>query len=127
MMAQQVLSPTARAHHVPIVSVDSDGLVDELVLTVMKHGVNAFLPFESQAGNDIVHYRRLYPRLGILGGPDKSALAKGRREIHAELNKAERMLAEGGYVVGFDHLIPPDVPWANFAYAVEHLRKMVRI
>ena len=35
------------------------------------------------------------------------------------------MLAGGGYIVGFDHLIPPDASWANFKYMVEHLRALV--
>lgn len=117
----------ARAHKVPLISVDSDGLVDELVPTFMKHGVNVIFPFEVQAGNDICKYRRLYPKLGILGGLDKNALAKGRKEIHAELDKAGHMFAQGGYIVGFDHMIPPDVPWVNFDYTVQHIKKLIGI
>jgi uroporphyrinogen decarboxylase len=115
----------ARQHGIPLLSVDSDGLVDELLPVMMAHGVNAFMPFEVQAGNDTEDVRRRYPRLGICGGLDKSALAKGRPAIHRELDKAERLLAQGGYIVGFDHLIPPDVPWDSYQYAVTHLRKMI--
>lgn len=114
----------AARHKIPIVSVDSDGLVDQLVPVMMKHGINAFMPFEVQAGNDVVAYRKQYPRLGIMGGLDKSALAKGKPEMHRELDRAEKMLALGGWVPGFDHLIPPDVPWENFKYAMTELRKM---
>jgi uroporphyrinogen decarboxylase len=110
---------------IPIISVDSDGLVDQLVPVMMRHGINAFMPFEVQAGNDIVACRKQYPILGIMGGLDKSALAKGRRELHRELDRAERMLALGGWVPGFDHLIPPDASWDNFEYFMEHLKKMV--
>ena len=35
------------------------------------------------------------------------------------------MLALGGYVPGFDHLIAPDATWPNFKYFVERLRKMI--
>ena len=45
--------------------------------------------------------------------------------MHRELDRAEQMLALGGWVPGCDHLIPPDVSWANFTYFVEHLKKMV--
>ena len=113
----------ARQHGVAVVSVDSDGRVDELVPTMLRHGVNAYLPFEVQAGNNVEEYRRRYPQLGILGGLDKNALAADRAAIHRELDRAERMHALGGYVVGFDHLLPPNIPWANFVYAVEHLRR----
>ena len=57
-------------------------------------------------------------------GLDKNALAQSRREINRELARAERMLAEGGYIPGCDHLIPPNVPWANWKYYVEELRKL---
>jgi uroporphyrinogen decarboxylase len=115
----------AKRHNIPILSVDTDGQVEQLVTAFMRHGVNAMMPFEVQAGNDVVAYRKQYPKLGIMGGLDKSALAKGKPEMHRELDRAEKMLALGGWVPGFDHLIPPDVSWENFKYAVTELRKMV--
>ena len=116
----------AKAHGVPVVSVDSDGMVDELVPLMMKHGVNSFMPFEVQAGCDIEVFREQYPMLGIMGGLDKRALAKDRKAMHHELDRAERMLVKGGWIPGFDHLIPPDVPWDNFNYFMQALRKMIR-
>ncbi|MFC1735568.1 uroporphyrinogen decarboxylase family protein [Candidatus Hydrogenedentota bacterium] len=117
----------AKAKGIPIVSVDTDGLVDELVPTMMKHGINAFFPFEVQAGNNVEEYREKYPKLGILGGLDKRALARDKVCMHRELDRAENMLAKGGYIPGFDHLIPPDVPWNNYKYFVEQLKVMVGI
>ncbi len=77
-----------------------------------------------QAGCDVLEFRRRHPRLGILGGLDKRALAAGRREIDREVARAARMAERGRYVPGFDHLIPPDVPWENFRYAAAELRKV---
>lgn len=114
-----------RKHGVEIFSVDSDGMVDELIPVMMKHGVNAFMPFEVQAGCDIELFREKYPTLGIMGGLDKRVLAAGKPEMDKELGKAERMLARGGWVPGFDHLIPPDVPWANYSYFMENLRRVM--
>ena len=54
-----------RRRNVPVFSVDSDGCVDQLVPTMMNHGVNAFMPFEVQAGCDIEQYRQLYPELSL--------------------------------------------------------------
>jgi uroporphyrinogen decarboxylase len=116
----------ARDHGVPIVSVDTDGLVGELLTVLTRHGVNACMPFEAQAGNDLVRLRREYPGLGMMGGLDKAALARSKGDIHRELDKAFEMLALGGWVPGFDHLIPPDVPWQSFAYAVRELDRMIR-
>ena len=106
-------------------SVDSDGSVDELVPVMMRHGVNAYTPFEVQAGSDVEEYLRKYPELGIYGGLDKNALAMGREAIDKELEKCERMLAGGGYIPGFDHLIPPNVAWEDYEYAVNELRRMI--
>ena len=119
------LAAFCRSHSVPIFSVDSDGLVDRLVPTMMAHGVNAFMPFEVQAGCDIESFRKQYPDLGIMGGLDKNALAADQKAIHAQLDRAQRMLAQGGYIVGFDHLIPPNVPWKNYAYAINELKRMI--
>ena len=47
--------------------------------------------------------------------------------MNNELDKAERMLAKGGYIPGFDHMVPPDVPWDNFVYFVDNLKQMVGI
>ena len=105
-----------------VMSVDTDGNVSELVPLFIRHGVNLIYPFEVQAGNDILEYRRKYPRLGILGGLDKRALARDRAAIDREIEKARRMVKYGRYIPCFDHLIPPDVPWGNYCYAAEKMR-----
>jgi hypothetical protein len=125
MPAYDKIVSFARENKVPIVSVDSDGRCDELVAVMTRHGINAFMPFEVQAGNDVIEFRKTYPDLGIMGGLDKRVLTKTTSQINAELKRAEWMLASGGYIVGFDHSIPPDVPWEPFCYAVEEIRKMI--
>ncbi len=112
----------ARAHGVRVVSVDTDGDCSELVPLMMERGVNMFFPFEVQAGNDIRAYRRRYPALGIAGGLDKRALAGTRSQIDGEVERAAEMVRHGRYIPGFDHLIPPDVPWENYRYAAERLK-----
>lgn len=115
----------AAEHDVAVISVDSDGLVDQIVPTMRAHGVNAFFPFEVQAGNDIREFRKQYPDLCIIGGIDKNALAKGKPELHAELDRVAFMLEYPGYVPGFDHLIAPDASWANFEYFMHELIKLL--
>ncbi|MHB0999115.1 MAG: uroporphyrinogen decarboxylase family protein [Armatimonadota bacterium] len=109
---------------VRIISVDTDGDCRELVPIMMEHGINMFLPFEVQAGNDIREYRKQYPELGIVGGLDKRALAGKKDDIDREVEKAAEMIELGRYIPGFDHLIPPDVPWYNFRYAAEEIKKL---
>ena len=114
----------AREHGVRVISVDTDGDCSELVPLMMRHGVNMFFPFEVQAGNDLLAYRKQYPTLGIMCGLDKRALAAGKVEIDREIERAAQMVAQGRYVPGFDHLIPPDVSWENWSYAVAELKKV---
>ena len=113
-----------RSVGVRVISVDTDGDCSELVPLMMEHGVNMFFPFEVQAGNDLLDYRKKYPDLGIVGGLDKRALAQSKHDIDAEVEKAARMVERGRYIPGFDHLIPPDVPWENFIYAASKLKKI---
>jgi hypothetical protein len=114
----------ARDHGVRLVSVDTDGNCSELVPVMMKHGVNMFFPFEVQAGNDILAYRRQYPQLGIMCGLDKRVLSGTHADVDREVTKAAAMVKLGRYVPGFDHLIPPDATWANFKYAAEQLKQI---
>ena len=117
----------SRKNNIPIVSVDSDGMIDELLKIVVLHGINAFFPFEVQAGSDIQKFREIYPDLTIMGGLDKRALAKDKKSMHIELDRAEKMFEQGKYVVGFDHLIPPDVSWENYVYFIENLKRIIGI
>jgi uroporphyrinogen decarboxylase len=115
----------AREHAIPVVSVDTDGLVDQLLPTMAGHGINAMMPFEAQAGNDIVAVRRAFPQVGLFGGLNKAALAGSPAAQRAELDRAAEMLALGGWVPGFDHLIPPDVPWDTFKHFLNELKRLV--
>ena len=117
----------AREHEVPIVSVDSDGRVTELLRVFVRHGVTAFFPFEVQAGNDVLEVRREFPALGIMGGLDKNALADDAPPgaMHRELDRAEAMLALGGYVPSLDHLVPPNVSWRTWSTFLTELRKLI--
>ncbi|NLH99192.1 MAG: hypothetical protein GX446_06835 [Chthonomonadales bacterium] len=114
----------ARERHVPIVSVDTDGDCSLLTPIFMEHGITMMFPFEVQAGNDIEEVRRSYPSLGIVGGLDKRALAADRHAVKEQIEIARRMVVHGRYIPGFDHLIPPDVPWDNFVYAAEAMREV---
>ncbi len=114
----------ARRVGVRIVSVDTDGDCSLLIPIFMEHGINMMFPFEVQAGNDIEGFRSQYPTLGMEGGLDKRALAEGRTAVDHEMDRAARMVSKGRYIPGFDHLIPPDVPWETYRYAAERAREI---
>ncbi|MHC4886139.1 MAG: hypothetical protein ACYTGH_13760 [Planctomycetota bacterium] len=114
----------ARRNGIPVVSVDTDGDCNELIPPFTAHGINMMFPFEAQAGNDLLAIRERHPGLGVVGGLDKRALAAGRDAIDREVDLAAQMVERGRYIPAWDHLIPPDVSWENFAYAAEKIAKV---
>lgn len=112
-------------HGIEIVSVDSDGNVDQLIPLLLDVGVTAVHPFEVAAGMDVVALGKQYPRLLIWGGLDKRALARGPQAIDAELKRViPAMKRRGGYAAGLDHNIPSDISLQNHRYFVKKLLEM---
>lgn len=114
----------ARKKGIENVFVDTDGNVSALLPLFVEGGVNGMLPFEVQAGNDIIEIREKFPSLVILCGLNKLALTKGKAEIDAELDKAPVLLESGGYVPALDHAAPPDIPFENFRYYMKNIREI---
>ena len=115
----------ARRAGVPLVRVDSDGFVGELIPLWIESGVNACDPMEVAAHNDLVEYRRIYgEQMAYVGGVDKRAIAKGGSAIRQELMRLDPVVREGGYVPGCDHGVPFDISWPNFLDYCRLLAKM---
>lgn len=110
----------------PIVYMDSDGYIGELIPLWIESGINAEGPNEAAAENDLVEYRRLYgKKMAYNGGVDKRAIAKGGEVIKDELERVvPPLLKDGGYIPGCDHGVPPDISWPNFIEYSRLLAKM---
>jgi uroporphyrinogen decarboxylase len=108
----------------PVVIVDSDGDVSELVPLFLEAGVEAVLPFEVQAGMDVRQFRQKYGNnLAIIGGLDKRLLVEAGVGLQAEIAaRVPPLLAGGGYIPSLDHTVPPDVSLANFRRYLQLLR-----
>jgi uroporphyrinogen decarboxylase len=112
---------------VKIILVDTDGRIEKLIPLFLESGITAIFPFEVQAGNDIIAFRKQYPRLGILGGIDKMKIAEGKKAIDEELNsKVPFMLRSGGYIPHIDHHVHPDISWKDFKYYRTRLNEMIQ-
>jgi uroporphyrinogen decarboxylase len=115
-----------RQNGVEWISLDSDGNVTDLLPHWLDAGINVVYPFEPQAGMDVVAVRKRFGRdLRLWGGVDKRALAVGKDAMDAELRRVRPLIEEGGYVAYPDHGLPPDVPFENYRYFMQALRKTV--
>jgi uroporphyrinogen decarboxylase len=114
-------------HGVGIISLDSDGNIDALLPLIVEAGFNHLCPMEQAAGTDMLAVRREYGTgLALMGGIDKREIAKGKKEIDAELHRQmPKLLEGGGYVPTIDHSIPPDVSYENFMYYLDVKREIV--
>ncbi|HID95886.1 MAG TPA: hypothetical protein EYP53_07510 [Candidatus Latescibacteria bacterium] len=122
-MVRQFLLPTydrwvseIKASGCPLVSMDSDGYIGELIPIWIEAGINCCQPVEVAAGNDIVEYRKRYGnRMAYIGGIDKRALAKGGRAMEREVMRVvPPLLKDGGFIPGCDHGVPPDISWPDY-------------
>ena len=112
-------------HGVPVILVDCDGNLDELLPLAVESGINGVLPFEVAAGNDIHAVRRHYGKdLILFGGIDKRALAAGPQAIDRDEPVAKPLLDQGGYFPILDHYAPPDISFANYLYYKRKLKSL---
>lgn len=110
----------------PVVAVDSDGYIEELIPSWISSGVNCCTPIEVAAGNDLVKLRRRFGReMAYWGGIDKRAIAKGGKTMEQEVYRVvPELFRTGGYIPGCDHGVPPDISWQNF---VEYSRLLAKL
>ncbi|NJD04172.1 MAG: hypothetical protein FIA99_16615 [Ruminiclostridium sp.] len=117
----------AEKNDIPVFSLDTDGDCSELVPLYMECGINLVMPFEVAAGCDITGYRRKYQELCIMGGIDKREIAKGKEAIDRELGRISEMFDHGRYIAALDHLVHPEISWADFNYFVNRLKEMIGV
>jgi uroporphyrinogen decarboxylase len=118
-------SRQAAAAGIPLVGLDSDGYIGELIPIWIASGVNYCDPIEVAAHNDLNAYRATFGRrMAYVGGVDKRAIARGGRAIRDELRRIEPVVRDGGYVPSCDHGVPSDVSWPNF---LDYARRLAEI
>jgi len=118
--------PELRKSGCPIISMDSDGYIGELIPLWIEAGFNCCTPIEVAAGNDIVEFRRRFGKsMAYIGGIDKRAIARGGKEMEREvLRVVPPLLKDGGYIPGCDHGVPPDISWQNF---IDYTRLLAKL
>jgi len=116
-----------RSNGIDTILVDCDGDVRPLIPLLIEGGANGIYPLEVQAGIDAVSLRREYGKqLTLIGRIDKRAVAKGKAATQKEIeSKLPYLRREGGYIPSLDHEVPPDIPYRNYIYYLDFLRRFL--
>jgi len=118
------ISDLLHKHHVDVIYLDCDGKIDSLIPLWLDAGINCMYPLEVGTwGGDAVAFRKKFGKgLLMMGGFDKHVLAKGKREIEAEVFRLQPLVEEGGFIPFPDHRVPPDVPYQNYLHYIDLAR-----
>ena len=118
------LMELARSRGIEAIIVDTDGDCLKLIPLFLEVGVDCLMPFEVQAGMDVVAIGKQYPELGIMGGIDKRALSEGKESIKREVDRVLPFFCtRGRFVPPLDHTVPPNVPLESFRWYLECVRQ----
>jgi len=120
------ITDLVNSYGLDIVSLDSDGKIDELIPIWFDNGVNTMFPIEVGTWHsEIKPWRERYGcGLRGVGGMDKKVFARDYAAIDAEVERLKPLVELGGYIPCPDHRIPPDAKWENVQYYCERMRKV---
>jgi hypothetical protein len=112
-------------YNIVLVSVDCDGMIDDLIPTWLENGVNVMFPIEVGTWRaSIAPWRKEYgPEIRGVGGVDKKVFAYDYAAIDAEVERMKPLVDLGGYIPCPDHRLPPNSRWENVQYYCERMRK----
>ena len=119
------ITDLVRSSGIDVISLDSDGRIDELVPVWFDNGVNAMFPIEVGTWHaSIAPWREKYGKglLGV-GGMDKKVFAYDYAAIDEEVERLRPLVELGGYLPCPDHRIPPDAKWENVQYYCQRMRE----
>lgn len=107
---------------VKTIFVDSDGDIRSLIPLFLEGGNTGVLPLEHNAGCDPVALRKQYPKLQMIGGMSKQAIALGGESMENEVRSKLSILPQGGYIPSFDHSVHPAVSLQTYREYLDLLR-----
>ena len=120
------ITELVNGYGIDIVSLDCDGLIDELVPIWFDNGVNTMFPIEVGTWNaDLKPWRKAHGReLRGVGGMDKRVFARDFAAVDAEIERLKPMVEMGGFLPCPDHRIPEDGVWDNVRYYCDRMHEV---
>lgn len=113
-------------HGIDLVSLDSDGCIDQLVPIWLENGVNVMFPIEVGTWRaSFTPWREQYGQaIRGVGGLDKRVFQKDRAAVDAEIERLKPIIDLGGYIPCPDHRLPHDNNWDSVRYYCDRMRQI---
>ena len=115
-----------KKYGIDIISLDCDGVTEQLLPVWFENGVNTMFPIEIGVwGDQFAPAREKFGKgmLGV-GGMDKTALRKDKSAVDAELERMQRLAAMGGFIPCPDHRLMPGSKFELVQYYAEEIKKI---
>lgn len=111
---------------IDIISLDCDGVTEQLLPVWFENGVNTMFPIEIGVWGDQFEPARKKFGNGMLGvgGMDKTALRKDKAAVDAEIERLTRLSALGGFIPCPDHRLMPGSKFELVQYYAEEIKKI---
>jgi uroporphyrinogen decarboxylase len=119
------ITDLVNSHGIHIISLDSDGKIDDLIPIWFENGVNTMFPIEVGTWHaSIEPWREKYGReLRGVGGMNKVIFSRDYAAVDAEIERLKRLVDLGGYIPCPDHRLAPDAEWENVQYYCDRMRQ----
>ena len=111
---------------IDIISLDCDGVTEQLLPTWFETGVNTMFPIEVGVWGDQFEPARNKFGKGMLGvgGMDKTAFRKDKAAVDAEIERMKRLTALGGFIPCPDHRLMPGSKFELVQYYADEIKKI---
>lgn len=111
---------------IDIISLDCDGVTEQLLPIWFENGVNTMFPIEVGVWGDQFEPARLKygPRMLGVGGMDKTAFRKDKAAVDEEIERMKRLASLGGFIPCPDHRLMPGSKFELVQYYAEKIKEL---
>ncbi len=111
---------------IDIISLDCDGVTEQLLPTWFENGVNTMFPIEVGVWGDQFEPARAKYGKGMrgVGGMNKLVLRQDRAAVDAEIERMRRLASLGGFIPCPDHRLMPGTKFGLVQYYTERIRSI---
>lgn len=115
-----------RQYGIDIISLDCDGVTEQLLPIWFENGVNTMFPIEVGTWGDQFEpaRRKFGPGMLGVGAMDKTVLREDKAAVDRELEKMRRLASLGGFIPCPDHRLMPGTKFELVQYYAEEIKKI---